>query len=297
MRTLTLILIGLVFAIPAHATTCNAQISAITPLPVVAYDPFDNVARSADFEVEFTNNGPDSCNLSLAVASQQPGSTRHLENSGAQLRYVVEKPGGDDYANNIAAPQGSITLKGGAGKVKSITLRIKVPRGLIAPAAMYSDTLRFRTYQAGTAIQMGPERTAFARAAVEARAQVNIAGTSSSNFGSFGIDQIDFGTLDSNETREAAVQVRATRSVAISISSQHHGKLKHKALSAAPGVPYSMRIEGENVTLSGAPFVLLRAPPASLDGANYRMQLRIGDTSSRPAGNYQDMLTITVSPQ
>ena len=281
-------------AAPARATSCDALISNVAPVSTIAYDPFDGVSRSTTFEVELKNNGPDACSLSIAVASQNMGNNRYFKDGGNQLRYVVEWTDGDDLPNNINSPRGWFQLQ--AGQTKPVALRVKVPSGLIAPASTYDDTLTLRAYKAGSSTQVGPERTAHADAIVEARAQVNIAGTSSSHFGSFGVDQIDFHTLTTGETRDAIVQVRATKAVTISVSSQHAGILQHKVLASDPGVPYSMRLAGENVILTGPPFSLIRNPPVSLDGASYPMKLTIGDVAGRPAGTYQDMLTITVSP-
>jgi hypothetical protein len=285
-------------ALPAHATgTCNATIGAISAVPTVAYDPFDGVSRSVTFSVEFVNHGSADCSLSLAIASQATGSQRYFTNGGNKLRYIVESPGGSDYSNSIQQPRGSYSLSGGNGKTKKIDVEVKVPAGLIAPAGTYNDLLKLRLYRntGGGPVAMGSDRTAAAAAAVEARAQVNIAGASSSSW-PFGVDRIDFSTLTNGETRSAIVQVRATSPVKIAVASQNHGKMKHKVLTADTGVLYSMRLDGALLNLSSGAAELLRTPAVSLDGANYPMLLQVGDVSGRPAGDYKDLLTISVSP-
>ncbi|MCE9521905.1 MAG: hypothetical protein K8S25_05670 [Alphaproteobacteria bacterium] len=144
----------------AHAASppCNAQISNAGPIAAISYDPFDGVARDVTFAVEFTNNGADACTLSLAVKSQATGSSRYFKNGAQQLLYVVEWPDGSDFPNDINAPQGSISLPAGVGKTKTITLRVKVPAGLMAPAKTYSDLLSFRAFKAGTSTQSKPAR-------------------------------------------------------------------------------------------------------------------------------------------
>jgi len=284
-------------ACPARATgTCSASIGTIAPVPTVAYDPFDGVARSETFAVQFVNNGSADCWLSLAIASQAPGSLRTFAHGGDKLRYLVESTGGSAYSNSITQPRGSFYLQGGAGKTKTIDVRVKVPAGLIAPAGAYNDILTLRLFRntGGGAIAMGSDRTAAAAATVEARAQVNIAGASSSS-SPFGVDRIDFNTLTNGETRQAIVQVRATSPVKITVGSQNHGKLKHQILAGDPGVLYSMKLDGTLLNLSGIA-ELLRAPPVSLDGASYPMLLQVGDVGGRPAGDYKDLLTISVSP-
>jgi hypothetical protein len=284
-------------AAPAFATgsPCNAQIGTISPIAAVAYDPFDGVARSVTFQVQAVNNGPDACMLALAVESQPSGSQRNFKMGAKKLRYVVETPGGGDYDNDIDEPRGAYSLAGGAGKTKTIDVVVKVPAGLIGPAGTYTDTLKFRLYRAGGGA-LGTDRTANASAVVEERAQVNIAGASGHSH-PFGVDRIDFHTLTAGEIKNAIVQVRATSAVAIVVQSQNQGRMKHEVLGGDPGVPYTMRLDGTNVNLAAASDTVLRAPPVSLEGASYPMLLQVGDVAGRPAGEYQDLLTVTVSPQ
>jgi hypothetical protein len=85
--------------------------------------------------------------------------------------------------------------------------------------------------------------------------------------------------------------------VKISVDSQNDGRLKHKVLPSDAGIVYVMRLDGTTLDLSSGPGELLRSPPVSLDGSGYPMQLQVGDVGGRPAGDYKDLLTITVSPQ
>lgn len=280
----------------AHATTCNVSISNISPIPNVVYDPFEGVARTVNYVVSLTNAGADECSVGIAISSPPPGSPRTFKNGAATLRYLLEWPGGAIFQNNIAAPIGTVRLL--AGQTRNVTLRVKVEAGLIAPAAAYSDVLTFRLYRsgAGPLTQVGIDRTATAGAVVEARAQVNIAGASGAFGTPFALSEIAFGTLTTGATKGAIVQVRATSPVAITVSSQNQGKLKHKTLSADPGVPYAMQLDGDAVSLGGSSFSLNRSPPITLDGINYPMSLTIGDVAGRPSGEYRDTLTINVAP-
>lgn len=281
---------------PSHATTCSVAISNISPIPNVVYDPFEGLARSVTYTVEFLNSGPDACAVGLAIASPTPGP-RAFKNGANELRYTLEWPGGAVFTNNIAAPIGTVSVPANGAR-RSVTLRVKVAAGLIAPAATYADTLTFRTYRSasGPLVQVGADRTTTASAVLEARAQVNIAGASGTFGTPFALDRIDFGTLANGAARNAIVQVRATSPVSINVSSLNHGRLKHKVILTDDGVPYTMQLDGAPVTLGGATTSLNRSPPVSLDGINYPMNIQIGDVSGRPAGDYQDTLTINVAP-
>jgi spore coat protein U-like protein len=291
--------IALSLGVPWQASAaCNATIQSIEPVPTIVYDPFDNDTETEDFEVTVRNNGNDDCTLTLAVAGSTPGSQRYYTSGASQLAYQAETPNGIPYPNNIAAPLGTTSLKGGNGREREIKVQLRVQAGLIAGAGTYADTLTFRLFDAAGAspVQLGTDRTAPAQARIEARAQLNIAGTSGS-FGAFELDEIDFGALSTGATRNAVVQVRATRPVAITLSSQNQGLLKHQDLPSAAGVPYALQLDGASVDLTAGGFGLARTPALNLNGTNYPMTVTIIDTNGRAAGAYKDRLTITVTPQ
>jgi hypothetical protein len=56
-----------------------------------------------------------------------------------------------------------------------------------------------------------------------------------------------------------------------------------------------MRLDNVAIDLQSST-TLHRAPGVSLEGSNYPILVKIGDVAGRPSGDYQDMLTITVSP-
>lgn len=290
---------ALALAAPQTASAaCNAEIQSIEPVPTIVYDPFDNDTEKEDFKVTVRNKGNDACTLSLAVAGTAAGSQRYYTSGASQLAYQAETPDGVPYPNAITAPFGITTLQGGNGREKDIKVQLRVQKGLIAGAGSYADTLTFRLFDAAgsTPVQLGSDRTAPAAARIEARAQLNIAGTSGS-FGAFELDEIDFGALATGTTRNAVVQVRATRPVAITVSSENLGQLKHEDLPAATGVPYALRLDTDVVNLMAGPYTLSRTPDLSLNGTNFPMMVTITDTAGRAAGAYKDRLTITVTPQ
>ncbi|MEQ1754253.1 MAG: hypothetical protein ABL973_08965 [Micropepsaceae bacterium] len=285
----------LAFAVNAHAA-CNVSISNVSPIPNVVYDPFEGLARTVNYTVDFTNSGSDSCSVGLAIASPVQGVPRSFKNGSNELRYTLEWPGGAVFSNNITSPIGSISVSG--GKTKSVTLRVRVGAGLIAPASTYADILTFRLFRvsSGPNVAIGTDRTASAAGVVEPRAQVNIAGASGAFGAPFALDRLDFGTLTLGAVRSAIVQVRATAPVSINVTSANLGKLKHVTLKTDPGVPYSLQIDGASVPLGSSGAAITRSPPITLDGVNYPMSVQVGDVVGRPSGNYQDTLTVNVSP-
>jgi hypothetical protein len=275
---------------------CNVSITNVSPIPTVLYDPFEGLTKTVNYTVDLTNSGADGCTVGVAIASPVQGVPRAFKNGGTELRYTLEWPGGAIFSNNITAPIGAVSVPG--GKSRTLTFRVRLAAGLIAPAAVYTDVLTFRVYRVSPTpqVQMGTDRTAGASGQVEARAQINIAGASGAFGSPFALASLDFGTLATGASKSAIVQVRATSPVSINVTSANLGRLKHSVLTGDAGVPYTLTIDGSNVALGGTTSSLLRSPPISLDGVNYPMSVKIGDVKGRPSGNYQDTLTVNVAP-
>lgn len=297
-KLLVMIGFGLACAVPTVASAaCVASIRSISVIPNVMYDPFDGVDRSVTFSVVVQNDGAEACSLGLAIASDDPGP-RLFKFGGASIEYYVTTGNGSAYVNDIGVPRGVIPLPATLGSSVPVTVRVKVPAGLIAPASTYSDMFRlrlFRNQSSGPPVALDTERTTNGSAVIEARAQVNIAGTGPSSFGTGSVEKLKFGTLESGVVRNANVQVRATAPVSIRIKSENRGALEHEILHSAK-VPYTMTLGGDGINLA-SPVTVFKPAPVSFSGINYPMVLTIGETTGRPAGEYEDTLTITVSPQ
>lgn len=295
--TIALPFLFLVNGTVAHAA-CNAEINEIDAVPTIDYAPFENRQRQEDFKVEVENKGNEPCRIALAIASAATGAQRLFIGGSSQLGYDILTKDGIPYPNSTTTPLGSRRLDGGTGEEETIKVVVRIPAGLMAPAGTYADTLRFQLFDVSGAspLPLGSERSAPARARIQPRAQLNIAGTSGS-FGTFEIGELDFGTLSTGETRNAVVQVRATRPVAITMSARHEGVMKHRTLDGVAGVPYTLNVDGTDVSLAGSGSSLTRTPAQTLDGTNYPLTITIGDTKGRAAGAYRDRITINVMPQ
>lgn len=282
----------------AHAATCNAQIAQVGQTAAVAYDPFDGGARAANLDIEFVNGGDEPCTLSIAAAEQMPGGRRLLRGGHAELHYLVTSNGAE-LANDIGVPGGAIVLPGGAGKRQVVSLKLEIPPGQVVPSGTYASTLNVRAYDVGNGGRsaLGDERSVRALAVVQPRAQVNLAGGAGSFGSGFGLSRIDFGAPQSGAERNAFVQVRATGGVTIQVSSKNKGWLRHTTLSeSVRGIPYALRLDGTDVPLDAGVFSMERSPPVSIAGASYQLNVRLGEVKLPAAGDYQDIVTIDVSP-
>jgi len=178
-------------------------------------------------------------------------------------------------------------------------VKIRIPANLISPAGNYADTLTLRLFQiTGTgAIKRGNDQTVQTRAAIESRAQVNIAGASApTTYGAYQLERLDFGALTSNKSKKAIVQVRATRPVMITVSSQNGGLLKHQTIPSA-SIRYGIVLDGSPLGLDSTSMLTRTPAMLNLNATNYDMLVTIGDTTGRPAGAYLDRVTVNVMPQ
>lgn len=90
----------------------------------------------------------------------------------------------------------------------------------------------------------------------------------------------------------SGLQVRASADVDIHISSDHHGQLRHERSDAR--IPYRMMLDDQSVDLSRAAGWLSAWRTASA-GKNLPLAITIDDYDRAPVGNYDDVVTFTIS--
>jgi spore coat protein U-like protein len=110
---------------------------------------------------------------------------------------------------------------------------------------------------------------------------------------------VDFGDLGSGQIRSYDTMVRSNDGYRITLESQNGQVLRHQSYPLVAGtVPYSVTFNGGTVNLSGG--VPVEAAAANtvtpLTGARFPTQFTIGTLGgAEPPGNYQDIITVTVS--
>ncbi len=264
----------------AHtALACNAQIAGVTSTLPLTFDPFDGITRGSTVDVQLINLGSDPCKLALVEAD---GQGHELRGRRGTLAYTL-----------IAAATGPVTLEGGQGKRATLSMRVEIARAATASSGDYRDTLNLRVIDLDSKKQIGQDRQTAIDLNVPKRAQLNIAGADSAGAG-FGVSRIDFGQMQSGAERSVFVQVRATDDVEIRLTSRNAGVLKHVRLhDAAPAIPYGVTFDGVQVNLASS-FTLEREVERA--GSSYLMSVRLGEVGRPPAGEYQDLITIDVTP-
>lgn len=279
----------------AQASSCGALLQGMGSNPVVQYDAFRGAAASADLFIPVDVPAGSTCALGLAIFGASPGSDRFMAAGSSRIRYRLFSSSGVELTND---GNGSAALLPADRSGNGFKIRVEVPAGEIAPAGLYSDTVTVRLFDlSGAASQIG-ESSATVTAVIEARAQINLAGGSvSPPGGAFAYDRLDFDTLARGATRQAMVQVRSTAPVSIRISSDNKGVLLRSPALNGAALSYDLVLDGETLALSGGQSAILRSPPVQFARTSYPLEVRIvGDPDVLPAGEYEDLLTIDVTP-
>ncbi|GAB6260830.1 hypothetical protein [Photobacterium sp. 53610] len=109
---------------------------------------------------------------------------------------------------------------------------------------------------------------------------------------------VDFGELETGKTLQIAPQllVQSTADYSIDFQSENYGHLRHRSGDTKWDVDYDFFVNNRSVPLAAGGHSVSFRQPASAVGDRYSMMFRIGNVRSKPAGQYEDVITITVTP-
>lgn len=297
---LSLLLLSLPLPVAAKALAqCMVEAQPERSLIRLIYDPFENVQESQTLELTVFTPDVDGepCQLGLAIGGAGSSRERVLRHRGDELRYEIELEG-STTANDLNAPTRVNPKR--AGGTLSQSVKLVVPAGQFARAGSYTDhiTLRLHDLSDGVPRKMGADMILAITVDIPARAQINLAGSTSPVFGGINASGLDFGELQTGKERDAFVQVRATSPVILTLQSANRGVLSHKTEPTnSRAIPYALTIDGEAISLTGSSARINRTPVNGLGADNYRMVARIVDADGRKAGRYEDVITISVEPK
>jgi spore coat protein U-like protein len=293
----TLVLVSTKAAAAPDNMGCKATVSPASSLVRVLYDPFQNAQEVQEVELALDTSGNKDCRFAVALAGSGTTHERVLRTGSGTLRYEAQL-NGSVIVNDVNAPLP--LASGSTNGAQRNTLKLIVPQGQFAPSGTYDDQLRLRLYalDGGTPRQLGTDLVIAASAIIPARAQINLAGSSSPVFGNMPAAGLYFGDLREGAERDAYIQVRATSPVVLTVSSQNKGEMLHKVdAGLSRGIPYDLSVESQSLDLRSGPKRIDRTPGRGLQAENYRLAVRILDTDQRLAGTYEDIVTITVEPK
>jgi len=282
-----LAVLGLGVSAPAQADVCSNPTITGVSLPAGAMlDLFESGPLPVTFKVSVAADAKP-CTLGLAIGGQS------FSLNGTSLPFTVKAIGGSpSFDDNIGAP--SIINVPSDGQVE---LQALLNGPVFAPAGTYTAPLQLQLFSNSTPV--GSAYPYNLTLSVKAKAQINIAGSSGS-FGSGGtVDKVDFGDLETGESRTVYVQLLSNADVNVSFSSENGLKLLHTVAPDRTPIAYTAIFNGSSLPLTspGAIYKVSKAADTSLMGSSLPMTLTVGAVGDNIAGLYQDIITIDVDTQ
>ena len=276
------------FTAQAKADVCsNPTLSGVSPTGGASLDLFESGALPVRFRVNI-NADNKACTVGLAI------SGRSFQQGGNAVPFILKGiSGSPSFTDDVGAP--SIVTVPSDGQVD---LQAILNGPVFAPAGEYTAPLQLQLFSNGAAV--GTPYTYNLPLSVKARAQVNIAGSSGSFGGSGTVDKVDFGDLETGESRTVYVQLLSNADVDVSFSSLNGLKLQHvDPMQQRTPISYTAVFNGSSLPLTspGASYKVRRSADTSLSGSSLPLTLTVGTVQNNIAGQYQDIITIDVDTQ
>ncbi|QNQ07723.1 hypothetical protein [Sphingomonas alpina] len=285
-------LVAITAAARAEAT-CTVTGRTVTPVVSLTYNPFAPSNEVADINVELSNSGDTACTVRLFARPSTGGSS--LLSGADRLLYRVDNggAGGGGEAGEI----GPFSLTIGARQQRMVGIHIIIPAQQIMPRGLYRTDLALRLVDDANGELALISPNASLNVAVPARIEMNISGAAARGSGgplSMAPASINFGEAHSGQSERVFVNIWSNGSVTVALSSENGGVLRHMENATLPPISYSTRFDGQPINLR-SPVALTRNPPATLSGGAYELAVTLGDIRRNYAGQYKDVITVSIS--
>lgn len=267
------------------------------------YEVFDHrqYAKTVEFTVENKNGA---CNFFVGFSAG--GSTfgaRKLTSGGRALTYQLYRGASaadvlKDYP--IAASEEVLSGAVGPGE-RSVTFQFVflIPFEQMVPPGTFSDSVVVSAYE-GTvqSATLHDQKSLDLSTEVLPTAEFCLGDTIAFEAG-YRNSCVDFGRLEAGKVQELMMHVRANTGFRMTFRSQNGGVLQSLDPRDDSRVPYRFMIDGREVSLGGNQSVtgLQGAGLTSAFGNPHRLRFIIGDLKDASAGDYQDIIELTLYPQ
>lgn len=268
---------------------CSGRIRSADVTPTIGYDGFAPVEASTINDVRIDNTGSDDCAYWLAFY-RNPTAPARL---GGQIVYELRSLAGLELLTNrpptVAPDRFLATGVVRGGQTDRVEYQWRLLRGQVVPAGTYTDTVDLRLFEAGTNTLLDTRALALT-AAVDASVSINLAGANVSSPHSY---TMDFGVLETGETKSVQIQVRSNQRFRLDVTSAHGGRMQLTPPSGSWWVDYLATLDGRTLQFpdSLGPF-----DATTVNGANLQFQVTIGEVADKRAGTYRDEVTISIVP-
>jgi hypothetical protein len=255
------------------------------------YEVFSEERSFEGFNLSVRKQGA-ACEFFL-TASNLTGSQNQLEGPQGSLAFdILKSTSGPSFLSSELQGTQLSRIEGrfGSGNAAySQTFFVDIPTGQFVRGGKYSGQAVVRLFrQSGNGPELVDEALIAVLAPVASALRVN-----SDIFpGSLREASIDFGDLSGSKQQSIDFAIVSNADIAVKFQSANNGKLAHHA--GAPGIKYSLKMQGQEMNLDGASATHRLGSSNSNLAANVPVEVSIAAPNGTPAaGRYNDTLTIT----
>jgi len=296
-----LVLTGSAWAAPPGISTLSGVDGCklrIDPGPtnwlIQGFDIFDTTPAEATFDITYTNNGTANCAFvtNFNLAGEPFGLTGPQSDRATYALY-------DAFSHFDATPltgetrvsviRRQVTLAPGQQQI--VVIRFTVVRSDLQHDGEYAQPAVIEADRTDGAELAGKQIVLGIQVAPSAR--LGLAGAFTMRGGQ---PVIDLGDLKEGPVNlPLDLKVDSTRRYDVSFVSQEGGRLRLQGTDWT--IPYDVTLDGILVSLAGGTGKYVSSGPQQLQHDSLPLGFVIGDTRTRRAGTYSDILAITVAPQ
>ncbi|QUJ70014.1 hypothetical protein KDD30_17840 (plasmid) [Photobacterium sp. GJ3] len=297
MKTYFICFILMLGSVPVWAAkTCHLSLQNIrleNSGRNINYDMFEtgSFALIQNHFIDIKNNSPDGvCDTVLLIKPRQNAFRGAQRSQQLEYQILAGRNSGAIYENGLAIVIRDLKPK----EIRTVGYQLKFASQQYVSHGQYRNLFQYSAVEYPlNRTNIYDETNAEFQVQVNKTARVSLWGTNDRHQ-----YQVDFGELETGETRQLTPQllVQSTADYSIEFQSQNRGHLRHDSGDSQWDVDYGFFVNNRSVPLQTGRSLLSFRQPASAVGDRYSMMFRIGNVRNKPAGQYEDVITITVTP-
>lgn len=268
------------------------------------YEVFDTTpySQSVTFTVDHQGSA---CDYFVTLSKDTPGNSPRLMTGGTESLgfQIYDTPSFGNVLKDLPLATSNEVVQGRFGSGNESHQRefvFTIPALQVVSGGTYSASVRVDLYEGN----LGTHEVA-RTVTIQLRARVleslDLAVLASGQGFTPGADRhtLDFGELTQGKSLGLDLKVRSNAGYSVRIASEQGGLLKLKSGAPTDSIPYRLELGQMPLPLTKEPLtaVVHRGGATPILGTTYPLRVTIGDLANPTAGDYQDVLTVTVQTE